>query len=337
MTQMIHRHLRFFRWSIIFSRIWGAEGQQVNFSGGPDVLAGNPNEAFAPADEIPFLSNVIRLVKNTQGLVVFLTNSIQLIAGGPQTASFFSVELCPNVGLLSYNELDVHAGEIYFFSADNQFYAISPSLNLSRAGFPIADQFANLPSSGVSDAFWDSSQGYVATHQNGIDNGIFLADGVTGWYRVNPYQTPGGSQGPEPVWSPFATITNGAKMVQSIETAPGIKKLLVGTLAVPQSVSGEEITAGIINFGTARTYGVLAGTTVTNTGPTTINGDLGLSPGSAVTGAPTVTGATNIDNPAAVQAKNDLTAAYLQAAALASTILQASDLGGQTLTPGRIQ
>jgi hypothetical protein len=211
-----------------FQRIWGAEGQQVNFSEGPDIQVGNPNEAFNPSDELPFLANVIRIVKNTQGLVVFLTNSIEIIAGGPLTASFFSVTLCPSVGLLSYNALDVHAGEIYFFSADNQFYAISPSLSLSRSGFPLGDQFANLPSSGISDTIWNASNVYVAVHQNGVDNGIYIADGSTGWYRVNPYQTPGGYQGPEPVWSPYANITNGCKMVQSVETAPGIKKLLVG-------------------------------------------------------------------------------------------------------------
>jgi hypothetical protein len=317
-----------------FQRIWGAEGQSVIFTGGPDVVTGNPNEAFNPADELPFLANVISIVKNTQGLVTFLTDSVELIAGGPQTASFFSVELCPNVGLLSYNMLDVHAGEIYFFSADNQFYAISPSLNLSRVGFSIGDQLANLPSSGISDTTWNPATGYVTVHQTGIDNCIFVADGATGWYRLNPYQTPGGYQGPEPIWSPYASVTNGCKMVKSIQTAPGIKKLLVGTLSGPAGQSSGPVTIGVINFGTAGTYGVLAGTTVTNTGSTTITGDLGLSPGSSVTGSPTVTGTSNVDNPAAVQAKIDLTTAYNQAAMLVSTVLSNPDLGGQTLLPG---
>jgi len=225
-----------------FQRIWGAEGQNVGFSAGPDILVGNPNEAFNPADQLPFLANVIAIVKNTQGLVVFLTNSIELIAGGPLTASFFSVTLCPSIGLMSFNALDVHAGEIYFFSADNQFYAISPSLNLSRSGFPLGDQFANLPSSGVSDTIWNASNVYIAVHQNGIDNGIYVTDGATGWYRCNPYQTPGGYQGPEPVWSPYANITNGCQMVQSIETAPGIKKLLVGPTTGGKKILFRDLT-----------------------------------------------------------------------------------------------
>jgi hypothetical protein len=315
-----------------FQRIWGAENQSVGFSGGPDVVTGNPNEAFLPSDNIPFLAQVVSIVKNTQGLVTFLTDSIQLIAGGPQTASFFSVELCPNVGLLSFNMLDVHAGEIYFFSADNQFYALSPSLNLSRAGFPIGDQLANLPSSGVSDTIWNPATGYVAVHQSGVDNCMFIADGATGWYRLNPYQVPGVSQGPEPIWSPFAIITNGCKMVQSVQVSPGIKKLLVASPAIVNQTG--KITSGIIAFGTATTYGVLAGATVANTGSTTINGNLGLDPGSSVTGTPTVTGSSNINNTAAIQAKADLATAYSLAAGLASTIIQATDLGGQTLTAG---
>jgi hypothetical protein len=88
-----------------------------------------------------------------------------------------------------------------------------------------------------------------------------------------------------------------------------------------------------LSLGTAGAYGVLAGTTITNTGATLITGNLGLSPGSAVTGAPVVTGATNIDNPAAVTAQADLTTAYLAAAALSPSTI-ATALGGQTLNAG---
>jgi hypothetical protein len=211
-----------------YQRIWGSNGQQVNFSGGPDTNVGNPNEAFNVSDELPFLAPVIRLIKTPQGIVTFLTDSIEMIGGGPATATFFSVTMAPGIGLLSYNACDVFAGEIYFFSSDNMFRVISPGLNVSNFGFALGDQFANQPSFGASDTIWNPANVYVAVHQNGTDNCIFVADGSTGWYRLNPHQIPGGSQGPEPIWSPFAAITGGCQMVQSVEVSPGIKKLLAG-------------------------------------------------------------------------------------------------------------
>jgi hypothetical protein len=211
-----------------FQRIWGALGESVGFSGGPDTNVGNPNEAFLISDNLPFLAPVIRLVKTPQGIVTFLTDSIEIIGGGPATATFFSVTMAPGVGLLSYNACDVYAGEIYFFGSDNIFHVITPSLNLSNFGFPLGDQFANLPSFGSLDTTWNPASVYVAIYQNGTDNCIFVADGSTGWYRLNPHQVPGAAQGPEPIWSPFATITGGCKMVQSVETSPGIHQLLAG-------------------------------------------------------------------------------------------------------------
>jgi type VI secretion system secreted protein VgrG len=95
-------------------------------------------------------------------------------------------------------------------------------------------------------------------------------------------------------------------------------------------------------LGTAGSYGVLGSTTVTNTGPTVIMGDLGVTPGTALTGflavdggPGLVTGAINQGNAPAAQARTDLTTAYLTLAGLASTAnLSGQDLGGMTLLPG---
>jgi hypothetical protein len=93
-----------------------------------------------------------------------------------------------------------------------------------------------------------------------------------------------------------------------------------------------------VNLGTTSSYAVLAGTTVTNTGPTLVNGNLGLSPGSSVTGFPPglVTGGVqNVANAQAVQAQSDLVTAYDDAAGRtpATTVLGDS-LGGLTLVAG---
>jgi type VI secretion system secreted protein VgrG len=96
--------------------------------------------------------------------------------------------------------------------------------------------------------------------------------------------------------------------------------------------------ADLIALGSAGNFAVLAGSTVTNTGATTISGgDVGVSPGTAITGFPPATIAAPYGiagAAAAAQAQGDLTSAYNAAAALAPTQTLSGDLGGLTLTPG---
>lgn len=96
--------------------------------------------------------------------------------------------------------------------------------------------------------------------------------------------------------------------------------------------------AAQISLGTAQNFGVLGGSAVTNTGTTTVNGNVGVSPGSSVTGFPpgVVVGGTIHNNDAvAVQAQNDLTTAYNNIVATPCTVdLTGQNLGGLTLTPG---
>ena len=96
-------------------------------------------------------------------------------------------------------------------------------------------------------------------------------------------------------------------------------------------------------LGAASSYAVLGGQTVTNTGPTTIGGDVGVSPGTAVTGFPpgAVTGGTMHSADAnALQAQSDVTTAYNaltapdQPCTPAANDLTGQDLGGMTLVAG---
>jgi len=94
-----------------------------------------------------------------------------------------------------------------------------------------------------------------------------------------------------------------------------------------------------VPLGTAANFEVLAGSTVTNTGPTIITGgDLGLSPGSAVTGFPpgtlTSPAVMHVTDPTAAQAELDLTTAYLYAAGLPGGAVLPGDMSGLTFTPG---
>jgi hypothetical protein len=98
--------------------------------------------------------------------------------------------------------------------------------------------------------------------------------------------------------------------------------------------------ASAVNLATASPFVVLGGSTVTNTGPSVLNGDLGLSPGTSLTGfglPAVVNGATHDNDAVAAQAQADLTTAYNVAAGQpipAGNNLTGTDLGGRTLTPG---
>ncbi|HEX2142221.1 MAG TPA: ice-binding family protein, partial [Candidatus Limnocylindria bacterium] len=89
-------------------------------------------------------------------------------------------------------------------------------------------------------------------------------------------------------------------------------------------------------MGTAANYAVMATSTITNTGATTIIGGLALDPGTAVTGAPVVVGSYDVDNAAAELAHDHLIVAYDEAFnATTTTVLTGSDLGTVgVLTPG---
>lgn len=102
-------------------------------------------------------------------------------------------------------------------------------------------------------------------------------------------------------------------------------------------LAGLATAATTVDLGAATNFAILASSTVTNTGPSVVSGDLGLSPGTSVTAFPpgTLNGTQHINNTAAAQAQSDLTVAYNDAAGQPCTQnLTGQDLGGMTLTPG---
>ena len=86
--------------------------------------------------------------------------------------------------------------------------------------------------------------------------------------------------------------------------------------------------------GSAGNYTVLAGQSITNTGPTTVTGNLGLEPGSSVGLGLLVSGSVDIDNANAINGQTILTAAINDAASRTPAATLPAELGGTTLVGG---
>jgi len=116
---------------------------------------------------------------------------------------------------------------------------------------------------------------------------------------------------------------------------------LAASLAVmsTSAASAATVLDGPVDLGTAATYGVLGASAVTNTGPTVVDGDLGVSPGTSITGfgaAPNgvVNGTVHQTDAAAAQAQRDTTTAYDVAASLTPAQTGLTELDGLSLSPG---
>jgi len=104
------------------------------------------------------------------------------------------------------------------------------------------------------------------------------------------------------------------------------------------TAGGAQAAATAVPLGTADAYAVLAGSGITNTGTTTITGDVGTSPTDSITGDTDITlvppSAYHRNDANAIQAKIDLTTGYNNAAGQSRTADTGAELGGQTLVSG---
>lgn len=121
-----------------------------------------------------------------------------------------------------------------------------------------------------------------------------------------------------------------ALLALSVVTAFG---LTVAAVSHPSSAYAADAP---VNLRTVASYSVLGGQTVTNTGLSVLSNDVGVSPGTAITGFPpgVTLGVRHAADAAAAQAKADLKTAYDDASGRASTASAGTDLVGRTLVAG---
>lgn len=212
---------------------------------------GVPAESWAGANVIPFDSAITRINATSGGLLVFTQTDIWIVTGqNILTGGFNPLRILQGHGLLSYNALTRDGSTINVYTSDRQALMLNASSGSVEVGFPIGDA--------LEDNF-DPRSVYLARHVAGSqDNAVYLADGLTGWYRLNPNQVGASMSGEQtPVWSPKANITNGAGAIASIQVTPGIKRLLIG-----QTSTGPVLFRDITTFtdnGTPYTWSATIG------------------------------------------------------------------------------
>src|ERR1700694_3056311 len=141
--------------------------------------------------------------------------------------------------------------------------------------------------------------------------------------------TPSGTLAPSTTFT--ATITTGAQDTFGVA--------LVANFVWTFTTSATCLSPGSIPLGAACSFGILAGSTVTNVAgtATSVSGDVGVSPGTAITGfgpPASITGMFHSNDSVAATAQVDLTTAYNAAAGAAGGAVLPADIGGQTLPAG---
>lgn len=150
---------------------------------------------------------------------------------------------------------------------------------------------------------------------------------------ATPAVTPGVTGSPTSAATSTPAVTAGVTGSPTSEATPAETSSV--TVSPTATATPQEAQAPV-QLRSAAGFVVLAATTITNSGPTTLCGDLGLYPGSAVTGAPVMAcgGVQHVTDDVAAQAQADLTTAYNDAAGRTNPALLAGDLGGLTLYSG---
>lgn len=217
------------------NRIWMINRNSVNYSEGPDALVGNGNTAFPPLNFFQFPELITRLIPitlNNGGLLCVGTANLYVILGtGTSSNPFYSTTYMNNVGVLSYDEIEIVGSTLYCFTNNSKFVSLDPSAGYTECGFPIGDQFlkvttGNANGGGTVGYAYTPGSCYVAWNERTSgDSGIYVTDGTgVGWFRYSPVASPESGY----LWSPRAQIVGGVSAVQNCEVTTGDNRLLVG-------------------------------------------------------------------------------------------------------------
>jgi hypothetical protein len=190
-------------------RLWGASGNTLYFSGGPDTINGVGTEAWPPANNFAVPGPITALASTSQGLVVFTVDDAYVVTG--TTATTFTVPILwqSNWGVASQNSVTQDGDTLYIFTSKGQLFSASQANGIQEIGYAIQQKLTAIT----------PASAYLTIHKSGGDEGVFLSDGSTKIWRYSNITSS---------WDPAMGIVGGVNAIASIEIAAGNWSLLVG-------------------------------------------------------------------------------------------------------------
>jgi hypothetical protein len=139
-----------------------------------------------------------------------------VLGQGTSSSPFYVVNFQEGVGLANQDAFCVNGSTAYGMLTSGQVVSMDPGAGELEVGFPIGDLF---------DELYDTANTYCAWHQGASgDTALYVADGSEGWFRMAAVAAPESGN----VWSPRALIEGGVKAIASVETMPGLRRLVLG-------------------------------------------------------------------------------------------------------------
>lgn len=204
-------------------RLWAISGSKVYFTAGPDVDNGDSNACWPPANVFTFPGQCIAVIPTSVGLLVWLNDALKIIAGGPQTLSYYSTDLLDNFGISSPNAITKDGDTITALLTSGQVFSLNVSSKTELSAF-IADIVQTFP----------ENASYLAYHRNGLDNGLFLGDGSTNVLRYGLNNS---------AWSPTYKPVGGIRAMNSIETSVGNYTLCAARATAAGFILGRSLSS----------------------------------------------------------------------------------------------
>lgn len=203
-------------------RFWGVSGNKVYFTAGPDVTNGDPYACWPPANVFTFPGPVQKITGTSAGvMLVWLADAVKIIAGGPQTTTYYNDDLLDEFGVSSPNCVSKDGDTIRAYTTSGQVFELTVS-NKTEISVQIGDVVQQFP----------SPASYLTMHRQGLDNGLFLGDGATNMLRYGLNVQ---------AWSPLYKPVGGIGALRSIETSTGVYTLCA---ARPGAFGGSSFILG---------------------------------------------------------------------------------------------